>query len=143
MVLMISASKPLTAFVNARPTVIILCLSFLLMIGFSLVAEGFGFHIPKGYLYAAIGFSIMIEVFNQTMRRNRQRSLLGSARHLRDRTAQAVLRLLGAGGAEESGEPSKPASPTTSRRRWRCSARTSCRWCRACSTWPSGRCARS
>src|SRR6185312_7007771 len=46
-ILMISASKPLTAFVNARPTVVILCLSFLLMIGFSLVAEGFGFHIPK------------------------------------------------------------------------------------------------
>lgn len=110
MLLMISASKPLTAFVNARPTVIILCLSFLLMIGFSLVAEGFGFHIPKGYLYAAIGFSIMIEVFNQTMRRNRQRSLLGSARHLRDRTAQAVLRLLGAGGVEETGEPSKPVA---------------------------------
>ncbi|HEX8778384.1 MAG TPA: TerC family protein, partial [Rhodanobacter sp.] len=56
MILMISASKPLTAFVNARPTVVILCLSFLLMIGFSLVAEGLGFHIPKGYLYAAIGF---------------------------------------------------------------------------------------
>ncbi|MCP1374489.1 TerC family protein [Dyella lutea] len=110
MVLMISASKPLTAFVNARPTVIVLCLSFLLMIGFSLVAEGFGFHIPKGYLYAAIGFSIMIEVFNQTMRRNRQRSLLGSARHLRDRTAQAVLRLLGAGGVEEDGEPAKPSA---------------------------------
>ncbi|HEX5306900.1 MAG TPA: TerC family protein [Dyella sp.] len=112
MVLMISASKPLTAFVNARPTVIILCLSFLLMIGFSLVAEGFGFHIPKGYLYAAIGFSIMIEVFNQTMRRNRQRSLLGSARHLRDRTAQAVLRLLGAGGVEDDGEPAKPSTGT-------------------------------
>ncbi|KRE88360.1 hypothetical protein ASG87_07030 [Frateuria sp. Soil773] len=105
MVLMISASKPLTAFVNARPTVIVLCLSFLLMIGFSLVAEGLGFHIPKGYLYAAIGFSIMIEAFNQTMRRNRRRSLLGSARHLRDRTAQAVLRLLGAGGEDEIDAP--------------------------------------
>jgi len=110
MVLMIGASRPLTAFVNARPTVIVLCLSFLLMIGFSLVAEGLGFHIPKGYLYAAIGFSIMIEAFNQTMRRNRQRSLLGSARHLRDRTAQAVLRLLGAGGVEDDGEPAKPVT---------------------------------
>ena len=40
------------------------------MIGLSLVAEGFGFHIPKGYLYAAIGFSIIIEVFNQIARRN-------------------------------------------------------------------------
>ncbi len=59
MVLMIWASKPLT---NQHPTIVILCLSFLLMIGFSLVAEGFGYAIPKGYLYAAIGFSIMIEV---------------------------------------------------------------------------------
>src|SRR5690606_2280275 len=51
--LMMVASKPLTAFVNARPTVIMLCLGFLMMIGFSLTAEGLGFHIPKGYLYAA------------------------------------------------------------------------------------------
>jgi predicted tellurium resistance membrane protein TerC len=69
MVLMISASKPLTAFVNARPTVIILCLSFLLMIGFSLVAEGFGFHIPKGYLYFAIAFSALVEALNLLARR--------------------------------------------------------------------------
>lgn len=103
--LMIVASKPLTAFINARPTVVILCLSFLLMIGFSLVAEGLGFHIPKGYLYAAIGFSIMIEAFNQTMRRNRQRSLIASARTLRERTSQAVLRLLGTGGMEEEAAP--------------------------------------
>jgi len=110
MVLMISASKPLTTFVSARPTVIILCLSFLLMIGFSLIAEGFGFHIPKGYLYAAIGFSIMIEAFNQTMRRNRRRSLFSSARHLRERTAQTVLRMLGAGGEDESDVPTTAAS---------------------------------
>jgi CBS domain containing-hemolysin-like protein len=59
--LMVMASKALTRFVNSHPTIVILCLSFLLMIGFSLVADGFGFHIPKGYLYAAIGFSVMIE----------------------------------------------------------------------------------
>ncbi|MBB3227234.1 CBS domain containing-hemolysin-like protein [Luteibacter sp. Sphag1AF] len=104
MALMISASKPLTNFVNARPTIVILCLSFLLMIGFSLIAEGFGFHIPKGYLYAAIGFSIMIEAFNQTMRRNRRRSLLVGGRVMRDRTAKAVLRLLG-GNADDENEP--------------------------------------
>jgi CBS domain containing-hemolysin-like protein len=63
--IMIVASKPLTRFVNAHPTVIMLCLGFLMMIGFSLTAEGLGFHIPKGYLYAAIGFSILIELFNQ------------------------------------------------------------------------------
>lgn len=92
--LMMVASKPLTAFVNARPTVIMLCLGFLMMIGFSLTAEGFGFHIPKGYLYAAIGFSILIEVFNQLARFRRKRSLQGERSH-RARTAHAVLRLLG------------------------------------------------
>ena len=65
MTVMISASKPLTAFVDKHPTVVMLCLGFLLMIGFSLIAEAFHFHIPKGYLYAAIGFSILIELFNQ------------------------------------------------------------------------------
>src|SRR5690606_12645152 len=47
-IVMLIASKPLTAFVNRHPTVVILCLSFLLLIGISLIAEGFGFHIPKG-----------------------------------------------------------------------------------------------
>ena len=64
MAVMIWASKPLTEFVDKHPTVVMLCLGFLLMIGFSLIAEGFHYHIPKGYLYAAIGFSILIEVFN-------------------------------------------------------------------------------
>ncbi|WP_435634480.1 TerC family protein [Pseudomonas solani] len=97
--LMIVASKPLTAFVNAHPTVIMLCLGFLMMIGFSLTAEGLGFHIPKGYLYAAIGFSILIEMANQTVRWRRKRKLQGS-RGLRERTAHAVLRLLGGRGVD-------------------------------------------
>ncbi|MCC8998657.1 MAG: TerC family protein [Candidatus Contendobacter sp.] len=92
--LMMIASKPLTRFVSAHPTVIILCLGFLLMIGFSLVAEGLGFQIPKGYLYAAIGFSVLIEAFNQWAQFNRRRFLVGK-RPLRERTAEAVLRLLG------------------------------------------------
>lgn len=93
MAVMLLASKPLTRFVNQHPTVVVLCLSFLLMIGLSLVAEGFGFHIPKGYLYAAIGFSITIEFFNQVARRNfiRHQSMLP----LRARTADAILRLMG------------------------------------------------
>src|SRR5690606_25238428 len=70
---MIVASKPLMAFVSKHPTVVILCLGFLLMIGFSLVVEGFGFHVPKGYLYAAIGFSILIEAANQLARYNREK----------------------------------------------------------------------
>jgi CBS domain containing-hemolysin-like protein len=107
-VIMIVASKPLTRFVNAHPTVVVLCLSFLLMIGLSLVAEGLGFHIPKGYLYAAIGFSIVIEFFNQLARRN---FLKNEARvPLRDRTAEAVLRLLGSKPRAEAAEEADDAA---------------------------------
>ncbi|KAK0332361.1 hypothetical protein LTR94_025202, partial [Friedmanniomyces endolithicus] len=70
MAVMMAASKPLMAFVAKHPTVVILCLGFLLMIGFSLVVEGFGVHLPKGYLYAAIGFSVLVEAANQIGRRN-------------------------------------------------------------------------
>ena len=101
---MLVASKPLTTFVNAHPTVVVLCLGFLLMIGFSLVAEGFGFYVPKGYLYAAIGFSILIELFNQLARRNIL--AIDSARPMRERTAEAVLRMLGKKLPEETGEES-------------------------------------
>ncbi len=93
MAVMLLASKPLTRFVNQHPTVVVLCLSFLLMIGLSLVAEGFGFHIPKGYLYAAIGFSILIELFNQIARCNFIKQQ--SNQPLRARTADAILRLMG------------------------------------------------
>ncbi len=93
MIIMMIASRPLTQFVNARPTVIILCLGFLMMIGFSLIADGVGVHIPKGYLYAAIGFSILVEAFNQFARSKRTR--IYNNMTLRDRTAEAVLRLLG------------------------------------------------
>ncbi|PKO33712.1 MAG: hypothetical protein CVU34_12250 [Betaproteobacteria bacterium HGW-Betaproteobacteria-7] len=103
---MILASKPLTKFVNAHPTVVVLCLSFLLMIGFSLVAEGFGFHIPKEYLYAAIGFSIMIETFNQLAWRNLARN--ESRQPLRDRTADAILKLMG--GRHTNGETEAAAA---------------------------------
>lgn len=92
-IIMIVASKPLTTFVNRHPTVVILCLGFLLMIGFSLLVEGFGVVVPKGYLYAAITFSVLIEVFNQLARRNRR--LAEEHRPMRERTAEAVLRMLG------------------------------------------------
>jgi CBS domain containing-hemolysin-like protein len=90
---MMLSSRPLMNFVSKHPTVVILCLGFLMMIGFSLVVEGFGFHIPKGYLYAAIGFSVLIEAFNQIARRNKER--LVTTGDLRERAAEAVLRLLG------------------------------------------------
>jgi CBS domain containing-hemolysin-like protein len=63
------------------------------MIGLSLIAEGFGFHIPKGYLYAAIGFSVLIELFNQIARRNFIKHQ--SDRPLRERTAEAIFRMMG------------------------------------------------
>ncbi|WP_256124766.1 TerC family protein, partial [Cronobacter malonaticus] len=92
--LMLLASKALTRFVNNHPTIVILCLSFLLMIGFSLIADGFGFHIPKGYLYAAIGFSIIIEALNQLAIFNRRRFLSTANQTLRQRTTEAVMRLI-------------------------------------------------
>lgn len=88
MAVMMLALKPLTAFLNTHPTVLVLCVSFLLMIGFRLVAEGFGFHIPKGYLYAAIGFSTAIEFFNQHARRNRLKHQ--AQLPFADRTADAL-----------------------------------------------------
>ena len=94
MAVMIWASKPLTEFVDKHPTVVMLCLGFLLMIGFSLIAEGFHYHIPKGYLYAAIGFSILIEVFNQVSSKNRKKNAF-SARTWRARTAESVLGMIG------------------------------------------------
>ncbi len=109
---MIAASKPLTRFVSGHPTVILLCLSFLLMIGFSLIADGFGYSIPKGYLYAAIGFSILIETFNQVSWRNLAKR---EARlPLRERTANTILRLMGGrqsvADAQESVAPDSPAT---------------------------------
>jgi CBS domain containing-hemolysin-like protein len=92
MAIMFLASKPLTDFVSAHPPLIILCLGFLLMIGLSLVADSVGFHIPKGYLYAAIGFSVLIESFNQIALRNRLRWIVKIPR--RQRVAEAMLRLL-------------------------------------------------
>lgn len=94
MAVMLLASKPLTDFVNRHPTVVILCLSFLLLIGISLMAEGFGFHIPKGYIYSGIGVAIAVEAFNQFSQRN-------AAKHeakipLRHRTANSILQLMGA-----------------------------------------------
>lgn len=93
MFLMIVASNRLMNFVSNHPTVVILCLGFLLMIGFSLIVEGLGFHIPKGYLYAAIAFSIIIETFNQVALKNRRKTY--AVMDPRTRMSQAVLSLLG------------------------------------------------
>ena len=67
-VMMFSAG-PISAFVNRHPTVKVLALSFLLLIGISLVGEGLGMHIPKGYIYFAMGFSVFVELINVRARR--------------------------------------------------------------------------
>jgi predicted tellurium resistance membrane protein TerC len=68
-IVMLIASGPLSRFVDEHPTVKMLALSFLLLIGMSLVAEGFEVHIPKGYIYFAMGFSVFVEVLNLRLRR--------------------------------------------------------------------------
>ena len=62
--IMMAAAEPISAFVNRHPTVKILALSFLLLIGLSLLLEGFDQHIPKGYIYFAMGFSVFVEMIN-------------------------------------------------------------------------------
>jgi len=70
---MLLAANPLAAFINNNPTVVMLALGFLLMIGMTLIAEGFGAHVPKGYIYAAMAFSALIEGLNMLSRRARRR----------------------------------------------------------------------
>jgi predicted tellurium resistance membrane protein TerC len=67
--IMLVAAKPLSDFVSRHPTVKILALSFLLLIGMTLVAEGFGQHIPKGYIYFAMAFSVFVEIINLRLRK--------------------------------------------------------------------------
>lgn len=70
-VMMLSA-EPISAFVQAHPTVKMLALSFLLLIGLMLLLDGFGQHIPKGYIYFAMGFSVFVEMLNLRLRRASQ-----------------------------------------------------------------------
>ena len=65
---MLFASGPISRFVSSRPTVKMLALSFLLLIGMSLVAEGWHYHIPKGYIYSAMAFSVIVEMLNLKIR---------------------------------------------------------------------------
>ena len=71
--LMMVAAGPLAAFVRKNPTLVMLALGFLLMIGMTLIADGFGFHVPKGYIYTAMAFSTAVELLNMAARRKRRR----------------------------------------------------------------------
>ena len=70
---MFAAAGPVTRFVEANPTVVMLALAFLLMIGMVLIADGFGFHVPKGYIYAAMAFAAFVEGLNMLTRRRKAR----------------------------------------------------------------------
>ncbi|EFW80641.1 TerC family membrane protein [Pseudomonas savastanoi pv. glycinea] len=72
-VVMLVAANPLAKFINDNPTVVMLALGFLIMIGMTLIAEGFGAHVPKGYIYAAVTFSAAIEGLNMLVRRARRK----------------------------------------------------------------------
>jgi predicted tellurium resistance membrane protein TerC len=69
---MLFAATPLANFINNNPTIVMLALGFLLMIGTILVAEGFGVHVPKGYVYTAMAFSVLVELLNMRARRRQQ-----------------------------------------------------------------------
>ncbi|MBT8082551.1 MAG: TerC family protein [Gammaproteobacteria bacterium] len=70
---MFIAADPLANFIQANPTIVMLALAFLLLIGTVLIADGFGVHIPRGYIYAAMAFSALVEGLNMVARRTRQR----------------------------------------------------------------------
>ena len=85
MIVLMLASGPVAAFVEAHPTVKVLALGFLIMIGMALVADSFGGHVPKGYIYTAMIFSIFIETINMIGRRKRREPV-----HLRNPHGEAT-----------------------------------------------------
>lgn len=71
---MMVAADPLARFIEKNPTLVMLALAFLVMIGLVLIADGFGFHVPKGYIYAAMGFSVGVELLNMAQRTRRAKT---------------------------------------------------------------------
>jgi predicted tellurium resistance membrane protein TerC len=79
MIVMLIASAPVGRFVHNNPTIKMLALSFLILIGSTLIAEGLGIHFPKGYIYFAMAYAIAVEMLNLRLRKNRQRRLKQTA----------------------------------------------------------------
>ncbi|PKN51426.1 MAG: hypothetical protein CVU55_12405 [Deltaproteobacteria bacterium HGW-Deltaproteobacteria-13] len=71
--IMLFAAKPISTFVDAHPTIKILALSFLILVGVTLIGDGFNMHVPKGYIYFAMAFSIMVEMLNLRLRNKRMK----------------------------------------------------------------------
>jgi predicted tellurium resistance membrane protein TerC len=93
---MLLAADPIANFIRRNPTVVMLALGFLLMIGATLIADGFGVHVPKGYIYAAMAFSASVEALN-----------LFSRRASRKREAARATRASGAAAAPAVGTPAQ------------------------------------
>ena len=85
--IMLGAAGPISRFVDRHPTVKMLALSFLVLIGTNLVAEGFGVHVPKGYTYFAMGFAVVVEMLNLKLRKNAERAVT-----LRERDNEGISR---------------------------------------------------
>ncbi|QYA02486.1 TerC family protein [Rhizobium sp. B21/90] len=71
---MLLAAAPLANFIEKNPSIVMLALAFLLMIGTTLIADGMGFHVPKGYIYTAMAFSALVEILNMMVRNRRGKS---------------------------------------------------------------------
>ena len=72
MVVMVSASGPISRFISTHPTAKMLALSFLLLVGMALIADGLHFHVPRGYLYCAVGFSVIVEALKMLGKRKQK-----------------------------------------------------------------------
>jgi predicted tellurium resistance membrane protein TerC len=111
---MFVASGPIARFVAEHPTTKMLALAFLLLIGVSLVADGLGFHIPKGYIYSAMAFSVLVEAINIIAK---QRRLAKSGGHPGAPKVSTGVLAAEAAGAAVAAPKSKPKTARTSRPR--------------------------
>ncbi|HYM88661.1 MAG TPA: TerC family protein [Nitrospiraceae bacterium] len=89
-VVMLMAAKSLGAFVDEHPTIKILALSFLILVGVTLIVEGFDVHVPKGYIYFAMAFSVVVEMLNIRMRRKRASPVKLHSRYAGNRRQEKV-----------------------------------------------------
>ena len=110
--IMFVASGPVADFVAKHPTTKMLALAFLLLIGVSLVADGLGFHIPKGYIYSAMGFSVLVEAIN-IIGKQRKLARTGGAGEHRLAAAKAVPAI----AIGETPEAARPKTKTTAIKR--------------------------
>jgi predicted tellurium resistance membrane protein TerC len=92
-VIMMFAAEPISSFVNKHPAFKMLALSFLLLIGFSLITEGFGVQIPKGYIYFSMAFSLLVDILQMRMNRKNSKALLPHEHYLEgeDKLPKQVL----------------------------------------------------